>query len=278
MKPSQPSPAGRAIAPVQSMRLQAIEQYSWLAIAAMFASTLVVPIVGKLSDLYGRKRFYVGGVIAFIVGSLIAGLAADIGGLIAGRFVQGLGIGAVMPLAQVIVAGLVSPRERGKYQGLIAGSWGVASVVGPIVGGLVTDTLGWRWLFLMNLPLGGLVRAFVVPFMRLRHVVRHPSIDYRGMFALTISAGALLFATVTGGTRFPWLSPQIVGCVIVCAVVLVIFVRTERSATEPVVPLDLWRDRSFTLANVAVVGTATVMFGAIFYKSPEKGGLSLVSG
>lgn len=245
--------------------LGALEQYSWLAVAAMISATVVVPVVGKLSDIFGRKPFYVGGIAIFVAGSVLAGVATDFAVLVLARIVQGLGMGTMMPLAQAIVADLVPPRERGKYVGYIASVWGVASVVGPLAGGVITDTLGWRWLFFINVPLGALVLAAVIPFMHLPHQRRAPVIDLAGMAAVSVFIVAMLFATVSGGTRYPWLSAEILGLYLVAAAALALFLSAERRAAEPVVPLGFWRSRVFTLANVAGATTGMAMFGAIFY-------------
>lgn len=245
--------------------LGGFEHYSWIAVSALIASTIVVPIAGKLSDLYGRKPFYVGGIIVFLVGSVLSGLAPTFEALILGRVVQGVGMGTMMPLSQAIIGDIVSPRERGKYQGLIGAVFGLASVVGPFVGGYLTDNATWRWLFFVNLPLGILALAFIVPFMHVPHVRRPHAIDYPGIVALSIALTAGLLATVWGGTQYPWGSAEILGLFGVAAVAGIAFVVIESRATEPILPLHLWRNPTFTLSNIAGLSVAMGMFGAIYF-------------
>ncbi len=245
--------------------LGGFEHYSWIAVSALIASTIVVPIAGKLSDLYGRKPFYVGGIVVFLVGSVLSGLAPTFEALIAGRVVQGVGMGTIMPLSQAIIGDIVSPRERGKYQGLIGAVFGLSSVVGPFVGGYLTDNATWRWLFFVNVPLGVLALAFIVPFMHVPHVRRPHTIDYPGIVTLSIGLTAGLLATVWGGSQYPWGSTEILGLYATAAIALVAFVVIESRAREPILPLHLWRNPTFTLSNIAGLAVAMGMFGAIYF-------------
>ena len=245
--------------------LGGMAHYSWIAVSTLLASTVIVPIVGKLSDLYGRKAFYVGGIVVFMASSLIAATAHSFGTFIVARVVEGLGMGTMMPLSQAIIGDLIAPRERGRYQGYMGAVFGLSSVVGPLIGGYLTDNFTWRWLFFINIPVGLIALGFVVPFMRLPRTRRRYSIDYAGFVTLTVGLTTVLLATVWGGTTYPWGSPQIVWMFAGGAAVLALFVWVETRAAEPVIPLRLWRNSIFTWANLANMAVAMGMFGAIYF-------------
>lgn len=239
--------------------------YSWIAVSSLLASTVIVPIVGKLSDLFGRKAFYVGGIVVFMLSSLVGGLAPTFEIFLLARVLEGFGMGTMMPLSQAILGDLVSPRDRGKYQGLMGATFGLASVVGPFLGGGITDAWGWRWLFFVNIPFGLIALGFIIPFMRLPHQRRRPVVDYAGFATLTVGLTAALLATTWGGTEYPWSSPVILGLYGLGAAALALFVRVESRAEEPVLPLRLWKNSIFTSANLANMAVAMAMFGAIYF-------------
>ncbi len=245
--------------------LGGMEYYSWVATAAMLVSAISVPIVGKLSDLFGRRPFYLGGLGIFVLGSILAGTAQTFWWLVAARAVQGLGMGILMPLSQTIVGDIIPPRQRGKYQGYMGVVFGVTSVAGPLAGGVITDALGWRWLFFVGVPIG-LVAVFVIArFLVMDHEPRKAVIDYWGIATMSVGITATLLAASMGGTSYPWNSPLIIGLFVVGAVFLVIFVFVELRAPEPVVPLQLFRSTIFTFANLGAFGMSMVMFGSIIY-------------
>lgn len=245
--------------------LGGMDHYSWVASAAFLASAIVVPIVGKLSDMFGRRAFYLAGLVVFLLGSLISGLAPNFWTLVAGRAVQGIGMGTLMPLSQTIIGDLIPARQRGKYQGLMGAVFGVTSVAGPIAGGLITDLLGWRWLFFSTIPLG-LVAIFVIArFLQLDHTPTRGRVDVLGILTLTPALMATLLATSWGGTTYPWSSWQILGLYAVGALFLALFVVVELRAENPLLPLRLFRNDVFTTANVAAFALAMVMFGMIIY-------------
>ncbi|GGL35353.1 MFS transporter [Phycicoccus endophyticus] len=245
--------------------LGGMDHYSWVATAAMLVSAITVPIVGKLSDLYGRRGFYLAGLGVFMLGSLTAGLAQSFWVLVAARAIQGLGMGTVMPLSQTIIGDIIPPRQRGKYQGYMGAVFGVTSVAGPLAGGFITDHWGWRWLFFAAIPVGVLATAVIARFLHLPQQRREAQVDSLGIGTLAVALVAILLATSWGGTTYAWGSGVIIGLYALGAVGLVAFVLAERRAPEPVIPLRLFRSRVFSAANLASFGLAMVMFGAIIY-------------
>ncbi|MFL6081419.1 MAG: MFS transporter, partial [Ornithinibacter sp.] len=243
--------------------LGGMDHYSWVATAAMLVSAITVPIVGKLSDLYGRRGFYLAGLGVFMVGSVVSGFAGSFWMLVLGRAIQGLGMGTVMPLSQTIIGDIIPARQRGKYQGLMGAVFGVTSVAGPLAGGFITDHFGWRWLFFAAVPIGLVTTAVIARFLHLPHERREARIDYLGITTLTVALVSLLLATSLGGTTWAWGSPEILGLYAMGVVTLIAFVLVERRAEEPVIPLRLFRSRIFTAANVASFAVSMVMFGSI---------------
>ena len=245
--------------------LGGMDHYSWVATAAMLVSAISVPIVGKLSDLYGRRPFYLGGLAIFIAGSILAGSAQNFWWLVGARAIQGLGMGIIMPLSQTIVGDIIPPRQRGKYQGWMGVVFGVTSVAGPLAGGVITDSLGWRWLFFVAVPVG-LVALFVIArFLDLPHEPRKAVIDTWGMVTMSLGVTAVLLAVSWGGTSYPWSSPVIIGLFVAGTLLLTAFVFVELRVPEPVVPLRLFRTSIFTFANLGAFGMSMVMFGSIIY-------------
>ncbi|WP_435970352.1 DHA2 family efflux MFS transporter permease subunit [Streptomyces sp. Qhu_M48] len=245
--------------------LGGMEHLSWVVTAYMLASTAATPLWGKLGDQYGRKKLFQAAIVIFLVGSALCGIAQNMPQLIAFRAVQGLGGGGLMVLSMAIVGDLVSPRERGKYQGLFGAVFGATSVLGPLLGGLFTEHLSWRWVFYINLPIG-IVALFVIaavlhiPVRSTRH-----TIDYLGTFLIASVATCLVLVASLGGTTWAWGSAQIIGLAVLGAVLLVWFVQVERRAVEPVLPLKLFRIRTFTLVSVISFVVGFAMFGAMTY-------------
>lgn len=251
--------------PIIVSELGGIEHYSWLATAAMLVSAVAVPIVGKLSDLYGRRGFYIAGLVIFMVGSILSGMAQNFWWLVGARAVQGLGMGTLMPLSQIIIGDIIPPRQRGKYQGYMGSVFGVTSIAGPLAGGWVTDNWGWRWLFYAGLPFGLVALTFIVKYLHLPHERRKATIDIGGITTLTAAMVAILLATSLGGTSYPWGSGEVIGLYVAGALLLAAFIPIELRAQEPVLPLRLFRNSIFTFSNIASLGVAMGMFGAIFF-------------
>ncbi len=245
--------------------LGGLEHLSWVVTAYLLASTAATPLWGKLGDMYGRKRFFQASIVIFLVGSALCGIAQNMGELIAFRAVQGLGGGGLMVLSQAIVGDLVPPRDRGKYQGLFGAVFGVTSVLGPLLGGLFVDNLTWRWVFYINLPIGVVALAVIAAVLHIGENKRQHTIDYLGTLLIASVATCFVLMTSLGGTTWPWSSWQVIGLGILGLVLLVAFIEVERQAAEPVLPLRLFRSRTFSLVAVISFVVGFAMFGALTY-------------
>ncbi|WP_190014131.1 MDR family MFS transporter [Streptomyces lucensis] len=245
--------------------LGGLEHLSWVVTAYLLASTAATPLWGKLGDQYGRKRLFQTAIVIFLIGSALCGMAQDMSQLIGFRALQGLGGGGLMVLSMAIVGDLVPPRERGRYQGLFGAVFGATSVLGPLLGGLFTEHLSWRWVFYVNLPVGVVALAVIAAALHIpRRTARHV-IDYLGTFLIASVATCLVLVASLGGTTWAWGSPQIIGLAVLGVVLAVAFVAVERLAAEPVLPLGLFRIRTFTLAAVISFIIGFAMFGAMTY-------------
>ena len=238
---------------------------AWVITAYLLATTVSTPLWGKLGDQYGRKIFFQAAIVIFLIGSILSGLSQSMIELIAFRAVQGLGSGGLMVGAQAIVGNIVSPRERGRYVGLFGAVFGVASVIGPLLGGVFVDNLTWRWIFYINVPIGVIALIVVASQVpgQLRRV--HHVIDYLGTLVLSAAVTSLILLTSLGGTTYPWKSAPIYILGVAGVLLIGVFVLVERRAVEPVLPLHLFKLRTFSVTSLVGFIVGFAMFGAITY-------------
>jgi len=262
--------------------LGGVAHLSWVVTAYILASTITTPFYGKLGDMYGRKKFFITAIIIFLVGSALSGLSQSMAELITFRALQGLGAGGLMVSAMATLGDLVSPRERGKYMSYMMVVMMLATIGGPLVGGVITTDFSWRWIFYINLPVGGaaliyLMAVLHVPTKRVQHRV-----DYLGGGLLAVAATAVILLATWGGTEYGWGSFEIVGLALLAVATTAGFLFTERRAAEPMLPLHVFRNRNFSLAMVLTFLTGVAMFGAMtflpLYQQTVQGASPTISG
>ncbi len=243
-----------------------LEHMSWVYASYLIASTVAIPIYGKLSDIYGRRGFFLGGIVIFLAGSILSGLSQSMLELILFRGLQGLGAGAIMVNSIALIGDLFTPAERGRWQGLIGGVYGIASIAGPLMGGWLTDNISWRWIFYINLPLGALALIVIATTMpRIRPERMESSIDYWGAVSLATALVALLLGFVWGGSEYPWISPQIIGLFAATGVFLLLFMIIEERVRSPILPLGLFKHRALSISSAATFLISFAMFGAVAF-------------
>jgi len=253
--------------PTITSELGGLAQLSWVVTAYLLASTASTPIWGKLSDLYGRKIMLQSSVIIFLIGSVLAGMSTTMGQLIGTRAIQGIGGGGLMVLVLAVIADVVSPRERGKYTGLFGAVFGVASVVGPLLGGFFTEHLTWRWIFYINLPLGIAALLVLQAVLQIHTGRRSHRIDWLGAGLMVAATITLLLVAEWGGREYGWLSPTILGMAFAGVVLTALFVAQELRHPEPMVPLSMFADRTVTVSSLIGFAVGFGMMGSIVYLS-----------
>ncbi len=246
--------------------LSGLAHLSWVFTAYLLASTVVVPLSGKLSDIYGRKIFYIVSIIIFLIGSILSGLSQNMTQLIIFRAIQGLGGGAIMSNSFTIIGDLFPPAERGKWQGMLGGVFGLSSVVGPMLGGWLTDNASWRWTFFINMPVGVVALILISALMpKFVSTVKDKVIDYKGSIALTIGLITLLLGLVWGGSQYAWSSMQIIWLFVISFISFIVFGFIEAKAREPILPLSLFKNPIFSVSMLIIFLIGIGMFGAILY-------------
>jgi len=251
--------------PTIMTQLHGNDYYTWVVTIYLLTATISGPIYGKLSDLFGRRPMVMIGVSLFLVGSALSGLSQEVWQLVAARGLQGLGAGAIFPIALAVIGDLFTPAERGKYQGLFGAVFGISALIGPALGGFLTDNVGWHWIFFVNLPIG--VVALVI-IWRLLPAIKHPerarSIDYLGSAVFTAALVPILIG-LTNKQTMDWTNPEVGGLILLGLAFTAIFVWVESRAAEPILPLSLFRNRSISVSLLAVFLAGFGFFGAIIF-------------
>ncbi|TML30279.1 MAG: MFS transporter [Actinobacteria bacterium] len=245
--------------------LGGISQLSWVVTAYLLSSTVVGPVYGKLGDLYGRKVVLQSAIAIFLAGSALCGISQNMTELIAFRGIQGIGGGGLFVLTIAVVGDIIPPRDRGRYQGFFGAVFGVSTVIGPLLGGFFVDNLSWRWIFYINLPLGIVALAVIAVAFQARTDRAHHAIDYLGAVLLAGGLSAIVLYTSLGGTTYGWVSPPMLALIAVGVALLVAFVLAEKRAAEPILPLELFRNRVFTVTSAVGLIVGFALFGSVTY-------------
>lgn len=236
-------------------------KYSWIFSSYLLMNSVTILIYGKLADLFGRKPIFAFGIIIFLIGSVLCGLADSMETLIIYRFIQGIGAGAVMPVATTIVGDIYTVEERAKIQGYLSSVWGISAIIGPVLGGLFVEYISWKFVFWVNVPLGILSMAGIGLFLNERIDKKKSSIDYAGAMFMLIAISLLMVVLVEGGVRWSWTSWEVAALLAVACCFFILFIFQENRADDPMMPLSLWKNRSILLANVTSLTTGMMLMG-----------------
>ncbi|WP_404466607.1 MDR family MFS transporter [Planococcus rifietoensis] len=245
--------------------LGGFSKYSWVFSAYLLMSTVTVLLYGKLADLVGRKAIFTFGMLLFLIGSWLCGLADSMEQLIAFRFIQGAGAGAIMPIASTIVGDIYSPEERARIQGYLSSVWGISAIAGPAIGGVLVATIGWQYVFWVNLPLGILSLLGILIYLKEPVRMERAKIDYRGALFLTIALSSVLYLLIEGGVSFGWLSAPSYLLAIFGALFMFWFVKAERASDDPMMPFEIWQNRAILYANLVSLATGIILIGISSY-------------
>lgn len=267
--------------------LGGVEHMSWVISAFLVTMTIAMPIFGKVGDLLGRKWLYIFGISVFVIGSVVGGFANSMGWLVVGRAIQGFGGGGMMVTSQAIVAEVIPARQRGKFMGLMGAAFGVSSVLGPVLGGWFTDGPGWRWALWMNIPLGLVAITICTMVLRLRSGSRQGSrFDWLGTLLMAVATSSLILLTTWGGHQYAWTSPTIVGLAALTIAAGIAFIFVELRATNPLIPMGLFKNRNMVLTTAGGTVLGLAMMGALSYLptylqmvhglSPSRAGLMMI--
>ncbi|AQU79973.1 MULTISPECIES: MFS transporter [Planococcus] len=251
--------------PSIAAELGGFSKYSWVFSAYLLMSTVTVLLYGKLSDIFGRKRIFAVGMLLFLLGSLLCGLANSIDELIFYRFIQGMGAGAVMPIATTIVGDIYSREERAKIQGYLSSVWGISAVTGPAIGGILVVTIGWEYVFWINLPLGIISLLGVLLFLKEPVNTKKPVIDYKGAALLTAALSTMLYLLVEGGVSFDWFSTKSLILLTASILFFVLFIWAERKAVDPMMPFEIWRNKTIFYANLVSLTNGVILIAISSY-------------
>jgi len=265
--------------------LGGINHLSWVVTAYLLASTVTGPLYGKFGDLYGRKGVLQIAIVIFLVGSALCGISQNMAELISFRGLQGLGAGGLMVVAIAVIGDIIPPRDRGRYQGLFGAVFGVSTVIGPLLGGFFVDNLSWRWIFYVNLPIGAIAFAVIGATFHSRPERIEHAIDYLGAVLLAGALAAIVLYTSLGGTTYAWGAPAMIALILVGVVLLALFPLAEQRASEPILPLSLFRSRIFVVSSSIGFIIGVALFGSVTFlplflqivrgKSPTSSGLQL---
>ncbi len=241
--------------------LGGFSKFSWVFSIYLLSQTVTIPLYGKLADIYGRKKILLIGVTIFLIGSAASAAAWNIGSLILFRGIQGLGAGSIMATVNTIAGDIYTVAERAKIQGYLSSMWGVSAIVGPALGGALSEYVNWRWIFIINLPIGIFSMMFLIVYFKEKVTVHKPAIDFKGSTLILLTIGMFIVYILEGGQSFPWLSLQSIVFLATITVLVMLTIRTENKAKEPILPSWVWRNKALVYSNIAMIFMGIVNMG-----------------